>query len=83
MRFVVHDIDGTVVLNNMWLPFWVSCSPKIMQDVDVALQKAAAGKEITENALDELHTIVVDYIQDNHGMPGLWKYLDAVKYVEG
>ena len=83
MRFVVHDIDGVVVLNNMWLPVWISCSPAIMKSVEDELRKLAIGRELTEKTLDELHVAVIDYIQSAFGRPGLWKYLDAVKYVDG
>ena len=83
MRFVTPDENGVLLLNTMWLPTWLGVNHAFNTQLEETLQAKIVGREVTEQSLDEINRLVIDAIQEKFSnIPGLWKYLDALKYIE-
>lgn len=83
MKFVTPDDDGTLLLNTMWLPTWIGCNTALCEELVSKLLPQLANRPMTEHLLVEANQMVINFIQEKHSqIPGLWKYLDAVKYIE-
>jgi len=84
MWVVDLDDEGNCYLNNMWLPTWIGCSPILLSKIEKELQDKIVGREISSSTLEELHNELIFYIQDHIApdMPGIKKYLAALRYVQ-
>ena len=81
MRVVV--VSGKALeLNYMWLPTWLGQNGAFKQELEKDLAKKIAGRPITADSLDEINTMVIDYICEKYKVPGLFDYLDGLKFVE-
>lgn len=81
MRLVV--VDGqTVGLNTMWLPTWIGHNTRLIKELEAELSPLVVGKELTEHTLDEVNGLVIQYLVRRFQVPGLFKYLDAMKFLE-
>lgn len=81
MRLVISD--GTSVgLNAMWLPTWIGSNAKLLKELETELSPLIVGQELTEKALDEINQLVLKYLTDKFKLPGLFRYLDALKFLE-
>ena len=80
MRFI-HVVDRTVELNYMWLPTWLGQNMKFKREMEEALGSRIRGMELTEENLDKIQDMVLDYIVKKFPIPGLFDYLDGLKFV--
>lgn len=81
MRLVLADRNA-VVLNYMWLPTWLGENLQFKKAVEEKFRDEVVGKELTEELLDELHDKLIEYIVETYPVPGLFDYLDGLKFVE-
>lgn len=81
MRLIVVD-GSTVSLNAMWLPTWIGSNQALIKELDTVLGPLVVGKELTEKTLDEINGLVITYLISKFNLPGLFRYLDALKFVE-
>jgi hypothetical protein len=80
---VIHLIDGnTVELNYMWLPTWIGQNAQFKKQLEGALREKIEGMDLTDENLDKIHDMVVEYIVANYQIPGLFEYIDGLKFVE-
>jgi hypothetical protein len=86
MRLVQATDEGVVELAFMWLPTFIGMNAKKLQEVEEKLKdklEAFKGKPFTEEVLDELHDLLLDFLEEEYrGIDGLRDYLDAIKYVQ-
>jgi hypothetical protein len=80
---LVHVADGrTVELNYMWLPTWIGQNHNLKKEMEEYLRPKIVGRELTEQTLDEVHFMVIDFITQKFPVPGLFDYLDGLKFVQ-
>lgn len=85
MRVVVRvpDEPGVLELNFMWLPTWIGMNVRLQAQLKEKLGKAFVGKEINDEALDEMSKIVVDTLVELFpAIKGLRQYLEAIKFID-
>lgn len=82
MKTVIRTGPGRVELNYMWLPTWLGQNHQLKVELEKTISKEFVGKELTEKTLNEMHEMVVDIILKKHPLPGLFDYLDGLKFVE-
>jgi len=82
VRTVVLVEQGVLELNWTWLPTFIGMDAIARKDMrDVA--KQFEGKEISEQVLDEAHSIVCDFLVARYpAIGGLRQYLDGLKFIE-
>jgi len=78
---LIHVADKAVELNFMWLPTWLGQNAKFKQQLEKDLAPKIRGMEMTEPNLDKIHDMVLDYIVEKFPIPGLFDYLDGLKFV--
>jgi hypothetical protein len=79
---LVHVVDGKIVeLNYMWLPTWIGQNAKLKKEMEEHIGPKIVGWELTEQNLDKIHDMVLDYIVEKFPIPGLFDYLDGLKFV--
>jgi len=78
---LIHVVDKAVELNFMWLPTWLGQNAKFKQQLERDLAPQIQGMEMTEPNLDKIHDMVLDYIVEKFPIPGLFDYLDGLKFV--
>lgn len=81
MRIIVVD-KNAVLLNHMWLPTWLGENHQFKKNLEEKLRKDVEGKELTDEVLNEIHDKIIDFIVEQYPIPGLFDYLDGLKYVE-
>jgi hypothetical protein len=82
MRFVT--VEGkSVSLNFMWLPTFIGHSIHIKKELEKDLRGDIEGLELTEENLDRIHEMIIDWLLKKYPLPGLREYLDGIKFVEG
>jgi len=82
MRAVVQTGDGVLELNWMWLPTWIGMNSALKARLEKELQAEIVGRELTEDALDEISNMVIEEIATmNPGIDGVQDYLDGLKFV--
>ena len=82
MRLVTVVNGKSVELNFMWLPTWLGQNTRFKQQLELDLAPKIRGLELTEENLDKVHAMVLDYIVEKHpSIPGLFDYLDGLKFV--
>lgn len=81
MRLVA--VNGRVVeLNYMWLPTWIGQNAQFKQQLEGDLRSQIEGLELTENNLDKIDKMVLNYIVEKYPhVYGLFDYLDGLKFV--
>lgn len=83
MRAVVHTEEGILELNWMWLPTWIGMNANLKASIEKELAEKVVGLSITEDNLDYIHGLVVDYlVKQNTFVEGLRDYLDSLKFVQ-
>lgn len=80
MRWVMHE-EGKVEVRWIWLPTFIGQNIALMKRLDTALGKYL-GHRADDALLDEMNAFVVDFLCMEYPMPGLRKYLEALKHVE-
>ena len=84
MRTVVfNDEDKTLDLNFMWLPTWVGMNSRLRKELEDALAPVIVGSELTEKRLDEIDSMVIEFLCKKCPLVGLADYLDGLKFVRG
>jgi hypothetical protein len=80
----IQLIDGNVVeLNYMWLPTWIGQNAKLKKEIEEALKSKIVGKDLSEDTLNEVHEMVLQYLVDRFpAIRGLYDYLDGLKFIE-
>lgn len=78
---LVHAVDKAVELNFMWLPTWLGQNAKFKQQLEKDLAPQIQGMALTEENLDKIHDMVLNYIVEKFSIPGLFDYLDGLKFV--
>jgi len=81
MRFV-SVVGKTVELNYMWLPTFIGQNAAFKKKLEEDLRGQIEGLEITASNLDDINKLVLDYICEMFKFPGLFDYLDGLKFVE-
>lgn len=82
MRFVT--VDGkSVTLNYMWLPTFIGMSTAAKKALEQDLRGKIEGTDLTEENLDAVHEMILDWLVARYPLPGLRDYLDGIKFVEG
>lgn len=81
MRLVA--VSGRVVeLNYMWLPTWLGQNAQFKLQLEGDLRTKIEGLELTEDNLDKIDTMVLNYIVEKcPHVGGLFDYLDGLKFV--
>jgi len=81
MRLIT--VSGKVVeLNYMWLPTFVGQNAAFKKKLEEDLRDQIEGLELTAVNLDNIHTLVLHYICEAFPLPGLFDYLDGLKFVQ-
>lgn len=81
MRVII--VSGKAVeLNYMWLPTWLGENLQFKKDLETRFRSEVEGQGLTEVFLDDLHNKIIDYIVKKYPIPGLFDYLDGIKFVE-
>lgn len=73
---------ATIELNTMWLPTWIGLNAALIKQLEAELQPLVVGRELTEKTLDEVNALVLEHLTEKFKVPGLFKYLDALKFIE-
>lgn len=81
MRFVQAE-GNAVELNTMWLPTWLGHNAQLKRQLEQELAPRFVGKPLTDEVLEEAHQAVLEFIQRNFKIEGLFDYLDGIKFVE-
>lgn len=77
-------VDGrSVTLNYMWLPTFIGMSTNVKKELERDLRSKIEGMDLTEENLDVIHEMVLDWLVGKYPLPGLRDYLDGLKFVEG
>jgi hypothetical protein len=83
MRVIHFDAAaGRVTLNFMFLPTFIGQNPIIQKELQKELAKMFAGKTVTPALLDEVHTWIIQWLQNKFQIAGLEKYLQAIEEVQ-
>jgi hypothetical protein len=83
MRVIHFDAAaGRVTLNFMFLPTFIGQNPIIQKELQKELAKMFAGKTVTPGLLDEVHTWIIQWLQNKFQIAGLEKYLQAIEEVQ-
>jgi len=83
MRVVVVTGPGVVELNWMWLPTWVGMNTQLKAEIDKALRDEIVGKALTEETLDWVHDLVVNFLTTKFpGIRGFQEYFDSLKVID-
>jgi hypothetical protein len=78
---VVLVEQGVLELNWTWLPTFIGMDAAARKDMRDAT-KQFEGKEISEQVLDEAHSVVCDFLVARYpAISGLRQYLDGLKFV--
>jgi hypothetical protein len=68
----------------MWLPMFIAQNSALLSNLDHALNaRFPPPVEVTEEKLDEIHDFVIEWVCQQIKIPGLEKYLQAMREVEG
>ena len=79
---MITVVDGkSLELNFMWLPTWLGQNSRFKKQMEADLASKIQGLELTESNLDKVSEMVLDYIVEKHPIPGLWDYLDGLKFI--
>ena len=81
MRWVVRDGPGTLCLNYVWMPTWLGINGRLKEELDKAIKDKILGLPMTDESLDTANDLVIEFLCDRCKVPGLFEYLDALKYV--
>ena len=79
---VVTVVGKAVELNYMWLPTWLGENLQFKRDLDSRFRAEVEGQELTEEVLNKIHDNIIDFIVEKYPIPGLFDYLDGLKFVE-
>lgn len=79
---LVSVVDKSVELNYMWLPTFIGQNAVFKKMLEEDLRGRIEGLELTSDNLDRINFIVLFYICDAFKLPGLFDYLDGLKYVK-
>lgn len=83
MRTIVQTGPGVLELNWQWLPTWIGMNAILKKDLEDTLKDKIVGREITQESLDEIDTMVIDFIVTKaKGVEGVRDYLDGLKFVQ-
>lgn len=84
MRAVVRTDEGVLELNWQWLPTWVGMNHMLKADIERELSQKIVGREMTEETLNDIHDMIIDYLEARFGenIEGLRDYLDGLKFVQ-
>jgi len=67
----------------MWLPAWIGLNPVVMKELGDALKQKVEGKELSEDVLDEVHGMVVEWLAGRFAaVKGLKEHLDHLSEVD-
>jgi hypothetical protein len=78
-------LEGTSLeLRWMWLPTFMGQNHGLMRELESAGKKKFTGKSLppSEEALEEAHQWVIDWLCKKNPIPGLREYLEAIKNVQ-
>lgn len=78
---LIHVVGQTVELNYIWLPTWIGQNAKLLKEMEESLRPQIVGWELTEENLNKIHDMVLDYLVEKFPIPGLFDYLDGLKFV--
>lgn len=82
MRVVIATKEGQIELAYTWLPTFIGMNTPLKMEMEKALQPKVLGRPLTEQILDEVHDLVVDWLCEKFPqLQGLRDYLDSLKFV--
>ena len=89
MRFIQQDKHNpnTLSVSWMWLPTFIGQNQQLLGELDHVLNAkfpppiAPSSEDEMQSLLDEIHSFVIEYLDEKLGIPGLNKYLSAIKSV--
>lgn len=82
MRTIIHEGNGIITLNYMWLPTWLGMNSVAKKQIESKLAETFKGRYITDEELDKMDAEVIDVIVGMFkGFTGLKDYLDGLKFV--
>ena len=82
MRLIQRTGPQTLELNFMWLPTWIGLNGQLLEELERKLKDQIIGRPLTDTSLDEVEAMVRQWLSDKFPeVPGLWDYLDGLKFV--
>lgn len=82
MRVIQVTKDGAIELNWMWLPTFIGQNFMVLKELE-KFWKARFEKGVlfTEENLDEVHQITVDWLCEKFKIEGLKQYIEGLKHI--
>lgn len=82
MRLVDRTGPGQLGLNYMWLPTFIGMNASLVAEIDAAVGEACMGLALDEKTLDIAESAAHQFLQQRFpNVPGLFDYLDGLKFV--
>ena len=81
MLCVIKDGMGVASLNWAWLPTWVGMNTQLVREIEEEVGPVLLGRPLTQENLKLAHDKVIDYLVSKFDLPGLFDYLDGLKYL--
>lgn len=81
MKAVIKSGKNSLEINWSWLPTWMGMNTALMNELDSLIRPHIVGKPMNQDTLDTAHDLVLDFLVEKYKIPGLYDYLDGLKYV--
>ena len=81
MRTIIVSGRGAVEVNWSWLPTWIGMNSSLIKEIEVALSPTLLGQSLNTEVLDKANTLLIDFLVKKFKVPGLFDYLDGLKYI--
>lgn len=81
---IIHMHEGRLEIRWTWLPLWLASNPKLKSEVERQIRDACLvnGMTTSDSDLDALHRHAIKILTRTFPIPGLGRYLSAIKEVD-